>query len=545
MRCVSGQWVCPNSGQWAFRIAKVRLVQLKQDDTLGKYRIVRLLGLGGMGAVYLAHDEVIHRHVALKVLFGQFAADETFLSKLHAEARAIAAISHPHVLHINNVAEDAGVHFLDMEYAEGGSLADLLALDPIAPAQAVQILHEIASALSSCHLKGLIHRDVKPSNVLFDGIGVAKLSDFGLADALSTAATQSMQSGASGAFFGTPRYAPPEAWENRDATPAWDVYSLGVVAYELLANEPLFDVSSPLALLKQMMTHGVPSIRLKNEFLSPELANTVDHMLALDPAQRLRGGAAVVQALEQTPEFHESAGERPLRQPIFRLPPPVAEAHAPKSPKRRWLATLATSVLLALAVAVAVSFEGAWPRKLPAKPGSTHHVAAAADVNGTIFNCLFYSRMNNEPAAVLLDSRDNSYELSAVLDNSLWRGVLSRTNVKDTFDVSGHWAAYRDKSREVLHFGAFSGKAHWVVPHDVLTIHLTFQTAQGHNPWQETIELKRNHEGMTREDLAAKVLQSALLKPLLYDELLPRRLDWAGDLRDALKLHAQTKKGGV
>ncbi len=215
---------------------------------LGKYEIISALGRGAFATVHLAQDTVLHRKVALKILHPPLLVDPDFVRRFENDARAAAQLDHPHIVTVYELGQAEGRIFIAMQYLSGGSLADRLAdVGPLSFVDAVTAAVQIAGALDYAHALGFIHRDVKPTNVLFDARGDAVLADFGLV----TAAESSVIARSSvGGTVGTPAYIPPELWENQPAQPATDVYALACVFYEALTGEILFKGESSPAVMR-------------------------------------------------------------------------------------------------------------------------------------------------------------------------------------------------------------------------------------------------------------------------------------------------------
>src|SRR5215469_10371528 len=207
-------------------------VDSRVGTTFGKYNITRLLGKGGGGAVYEAYDTGKQRNVALKILAEEFSTNETFRTRFQRESQAAAILQEPHVIPIHDWGEIDGSLYIDMRLVRGQTLLDLIAEGPLAPSRAVAIVSQVAAALDAAHAEGLIHRDVKPQNIIVTPADFAYLVDFGIAEAsgetrLTTA----------GAQIGTLNYMAPERFRNPDSTAAVDVYSLACVLYEALTGE--------------------------------------------------------------------------------------------------------------------------------------------------------------------------------------------------------------------------------------------------------------------------------------------------------------------
>ena len=218
------------------------------EQTLGKYEIIEELGHGGFATVYRARDTTLEREVALKVLDPLLMRDEAFVARFQQEARAAASLEHPHIVPIYEVGEGDGRLFIAMRLVRGPSLAKRLATQGRFPwEETLDILRQVSDALAYAHEEDVIHRDIKPHNILLDERSGAMLSDFGFARLVGTSSlTQSL----SGGIVGTPAYIPPEIWEGVKATPATDVYALACVVYEMLTGEVLFGGETPMAVMR-------------------------------------------------------------------------------------------------------------------------------------------------------------------------------------------------------------------------------------------------------------------------------------------------------
>jgi serine/threonine protein kinase len=209
------------------------------DDELTDYTVRRLLGQGGMGAVYLAHHTTLDRDVAIKLLPAELAVDESFVRRFEREARSMARMDHPHIVKVHDFGRTrAGLPYLVMEYVDGCDLQRLIQQGQLTVAQALQLVTQICDALSYAHAAGIVHRDIKPSNVLIDRAGVIKIADFGLARPMNaglTAASRALTQ--SGAVLGTLEYMAPEQLMGKVADHRADIYALGVMLYELLTGD--------------------------------------------------------------------------------------------------------------------------------------------------------------------------------------------------------------------------------------------------------------------------------------------------------------------
>jgi serine/threonine-protein kinase len=261
----------------------------------GRYRLRSRLAAGGMGAVWAAEDLVLGREVAVKVLGEALATDHLAALRLRREARAAGRLVHPGIARVLDLGEDGGRPYLVMELLHGESLAARLArAGALAPAEAVRVVAAAADALEVAHRAGIVHRDVKPGNVFVTSEGEAKLLDFGIASAAGDTAVTG------GDVLGTAAYLAPERVLGHQATPAADVYALGVLLYELLAGRPPFagDTGTALAMAH---VHARPApLRAVAPQVPPALAAACEHAMAKDPAARPPSAAALAALLRAT-----------------------------------------------------------------------------------------------------------------------------------------------------------------------------------------------------------------------------------------------------
>ncbi|MFM1727888.1 serine/threonine-protein kinase [Prescottella soli] len=252
----------------------------------GRYRLRSKLGGGGMGAVWLAHDTLLDREVAVKQVTSTTGMDDAEAREVRnralREGRNAAQLSHEHAIAMYDVAVESGEPWLVMEYLPSRSLAEAMNLvDTLPPFEAAQIGAQIAAALTDAHAAGILHRDIKPGNILVadrgDALGIVKISDFGIARAKGDA-----PSGKAGVITGTPAYFAPEVARGDDPTEASDVFSLGATLYTVVEGQPPFGLDSdPIALL-----HRVAKAEIYRPSLSGPLTDTLLHMLEPDPARR-------------------------------------------------------------------------------------------------------------------------------------------------------------------------------------------------------------------------------------------------------------------
>ncbi len=252
-------------------------------DTLfdGRYRIQRKLGAGGMADVYLAEDQELGRRVAIKILNGRHANDDQFIERFRREAKNAAALNHPNIVSIYDRGEAEETYYIAMEFLDGRTLKELIVGRGAAPVNvAIEYARQILSALRFAHRHGIVHRDIKPHNVLVDGEGRVKVTDFGIARAGTSQMTEA------GSIVGTAQYLSPEQARGGEVDPRSDLYSLGIVLYELLTGKTPFDGETPVEIaMKHLSTAPKPPSKLRPD-VPPELDMVVMRALAKNPDDR-------------------------------------------------------------------------------------------------------------------------------------------------------------------------------------------------------------------------------------------------------------------
>jgi serine/threonine protein kinase len=281
-------------------------MSLTSGTRLGPYEIASRLGAGGMGEVYKARDTRLDRTVAIKILAEALAADPVFRERFIREGRAISQLSHPHICALHDIGDDHGIAFLVMEYLEGGTLADRLAKGPLPFDQALRIGIEITSALDRAHRAGIAHRDLKPGNIILTSSG-AKLLDFGLAKTSSPVGSDAAQSAtptmapdltARGTIVGTFQYMSPEQLEGQEADARADIFSFGVVLYEMLTGRKAFEGKTQANLIGEILKSEPPSIVSLIPSASPALDRLVQKCLAKDREARWQSARDLHDELE-------------------------------------------------------------------------------------------------------------------------------------------------------------------------------------------------------------------------------------------------------
>ncbi|HUS71196.1 MAG TPA: SUMF1/EgtB/PvdO family nonheme iron enzyme [Anaerolineae bacterium] len=308
------------------------------NTTLGKYRIMQELGRGGFAVVYKALDTSLDRTVALKVLKPHYLDEPEFVARFHQEARSAANLFHAHIVTIFEVGEVEGSHFIAMRYLEGQTLSQIIKQKgPLELKQALAIIEQIASALDHIHSHDLVHRDVKPSNIIVGDDGHATLTDFGI-----VRAADGTRYTTTGASMGTPEYMSPEQAEGQELDHSSDLYSLGVVAYEMLTGRVPFQADTPLAVLRGHADKSPP--RPTN--LNPELSHQVEEVLlkalAKDKAERFHSGHELAEAVGEATTAREQGAKESEAELVVagqvrdaeQAKRPVEEAGLPQTPRR-------------------------------------------------------------------------------------------------------------------------------------------------------------------------------------------------------------------
>ncbi|HVP75651.1 MAG TPA: protein kinase [Gaiellaceae bacterium] len=290
------------------------------DVIAGRYDLRERVGTGGMSTVYKAHDRLLERTVALKVLHPQYGSDTEPAQRFRHEARAVAQLSHRNIVTVIDRGESDGRQFIVLEYVDGENLKQLSGrCGPLPVRQALELTLQIADGLAFAHTRGIVHRDVKPQNVLVDAHGNAKVTDFGIARSLDAEHAMTL----TGTVLGTSAYLSPEQASGEPVTAATDVYALGVVLFELLTSEVPFPGENVVAVAMRHLHEPPPSLLERRRDVPLRLAAAVERALAKDPAQRfpsmeafaaeLRGCLAEPGGADEQPTLVVHAAPRPRR----------------------------------------------------------------------------------------------------------------------------------------------------------------------------------------------------------------------------------------
>lgn len=264
-------------------------------SNLGPYRILEQIGLGGMATVYKAYQPGMDRLVALKVLPAHYARDPHFVQRFEQEARIVAKLEHRNIVPIFSFGNEAGQAYLVMRYLQAGTVKDILVRGSLPLPDVAKLLSDVASALDYAHSQGIIHRDVKPSNVLVDKQGNAYLTDFGIAKVVESTLEMT-----GSAVLGTPAYMAPEQTLGKPVTPRTDEYSLGAMLYEMVVGKPPFEADTPLAIALMHVHEPLPLPRKLRPNLPEAIERIILKALAKEPADRYESAGELARAFAQT-----------------------------------------------------------------------------------------------------------------------------------------------------------------------------------------------------------------------------------------------------
>lgn len=289
-----------------------------------RYRLLELVGSGGMAVVYRGEDTLLQRPVAVKVLREGFAGDPAFLARFQREARSAANLDHPNIVTVYDVGQDGDRHYIVMEYVDGQDLKTLIRQKGfLSVDETLDITIQVCNGVGHAHKAGIIHCDVKPQNVLMTTDGRAKVTDFGIARALSESGITESET-----VWGSPLYFSPEQAAGEPPTPASDVYSIGVVMYEMLSGTLPFQAEKPAALALMHMREEPPPLAGRNPQVPPQLEWIVRKVLAKEPAVRYRTAEQLAHVLN---EYRKHSEQLTGWQPAVPSPPlamPAARSHA-------------------------------------------------------------------------------------------------------------------------------------------------------------------------------------------------------------------------
>ena len=332
-------------------------VEFEIPNPFGRYTIARLLGRGGMGAVFLAHDTHLDRPVALKIPTISGTPTPAQKERFFREARAVSAIRHPNICPVHDVGEELGVLYLTTSFIDGHPLATMLERGPLSPEKAVELVRKVSQAMQAAHAHGTVHRDLKPANIMIDRNGEPVVMDFGLArrtswadDSREPGSDQPQAQGLTqfGSVLGTPAYMPPEqARGDVDAIgPQSDVYALGVILFELLTGRRPFMADDTAELIQKIVTDPPPKLTEFYPWMDAKLENACLKALAKSPSERFATMAELDRALKEAIEPNLVAPP-PL--------PPKRRAASPPPKRTRWVTPMTCLLVTLSALTVCVA----------------------------------------------------------------------------------------------------------------------------------------------------------------------------------------------
>jgi len=316
---------------------------------VGRYRIVKEIGRGSMGVVYKAEDPNLDLVVALKVLRQDRLTNEPFVRRFLSEAKALGRLDHPNIVRVFNVDQDGDTVYIAMEYVEGESLVTLMKKEPFTPVSIAEFGATVAEALDSAHQKGIVHRDVKPGNILFKADGRAKITDFGIAHIEDPSMAEQTQAGE---ILGTPAYMSPEQVLSRPVDGRSDIFSLGIILYELATGRRPFAGEGMSAIFSAITQDEPPEVVTINRDVPKALSDVIMACLRKEPGKRYANGRELAKA---------------LRDSIRENKPPEREAETGggKGPRK----SLFTAIIIAVALCAAgIAFYMVTQRKPAPRP---------------------------------------------------------------------------------------------------------------------------------------------------------------------------------
>lgn len=495
---------------------------------IGKYSILRELGRGGMGEVYLAEDTLLGREVALKRLLPIFAEDEEFVARFKREARAISRLTHPSIVSIHSLDWINGILVLDMEYVNGTSLMRLFQDSVITPQFTALLAADLLSALVECHEEGIVHRDIKPSNILLTESMQAKLVDFGIATALADSNAAQLREGRSTTVvLGTPRFMAPEAWDGAEVTPAWDMFSLGVVLYECLTGEVAFKGTTTSALAKQITNEPLPKIANRRPDVSVQLAHLVDRLVMIDPAQRCVSAREALSLLDGAPELKASPTTATVRRSTAKTLSRVLGGGfrslgiSGAAGRRRLRQGF---VLIAVVAALAGVF--AVRDRIGTLLAGSVTSKAPALINVRLED-RFYSALALEGDGdrewhwwITPGNEEGTESLIAYSSMGLMQAQLRSSG--DEVEITGEWAGYRSRTTKRFEQGPVTGTGRWQSERASMAVTLSFVSASQRSMNHIGFSVGRDEKTSDRRAFLEGIESAEYLPRLLYFDMVPR-----------------------
>jgi len=502
---------------------------------LGKYKLLKELGNGGMGTVFLAEDQELGRNIALKVLRPLLGADGEFVSRFKTEARSVAAITHPNVVRINSFECINGHHVIDMEYIEGCNLKEALGREVPVPALVLSLVSGVVQGLAACHANGIVHRDVKPQNILIAMSGRVVLTDFGIAAAYSEHMRAAMsRSSSTTCFIGTPRYAPPEAWERAEPSPAWDVYSLGLILYEALSGEEVYSGESPFEILRAM--HEKPEVAdpEKLSHLPQALSELIRAMCASKPERRPKDALEVLKSLQEIPEYKDAISNTDVTlsypYPVFRRPNKIIST-AKKYAWQSVAVLMLFGILVATVVDIRLNGGSALIQRL-SSPFSSPFDSTAEQIavwQAYSANTLRESTFNVTGLTWTINGDVGAAQKALVFDDSRLMYLKLNPVSGENFSVAGNGGGYTLPGGIGFREISITGNGRWT-GNDSAFMTLDFKAGDTGEKWEWVGTLDASEVYSPGRDSLFALERADAPQAILSRELLPRQREWAKEV---------------
>lgn len=507
-----------------------------------KYHVIRELGRGGMGVVYLAEDRQLRRRVALKVLYDYLNRDRAFVERFQEEACSVSTLHHPNIVCVHGLERSGEIIAIDMEFVEGVSL-DQVTL--VTPHIAASIARDVLGGLAACHHIGVVHRDIKPSNILVGQSGQAKITDFGLATAYASHIEATMHGNTSSGFYmGTPRYMPIQAWEGNDPEPFWDLYSFGVVLHELVSGRTAFPGANPIEVMRRQLTESLPRLNAIDNNVSSEFSELVDFLLAASREQADEVSAVnALDRLRKTPEY------RTLNEvdnvTTLALPPALIKKRKSGSKSttafswRQVVPVLGLAVFIALAIYVTAFLStdrAVEPAPTPPVAVSEPAPASAASLANdttTLFFDVSAINSNQLVSATWMVETDNTgqpHRITVLSPLELWVLTVGEEVSGNRKAVRGFWGGGLSTANRTGQHGTISGFLLWEPGSGRLASHASRVRNRDNTSTDFSLVGQLKDEPYDRIAFIRELEANSLLQGLLYRELLTRALPWAAEV---------------
>ncbi len=524
---------------------------VSQQRKMGKYTLLRELGRGGMGVVYLAEDEQLRRLIALKVLSPAMATDDGFQERFRNEARLVSSLMHPNIVYVNSLDRIDESLLIDMEYVDGRSVAELQQDSVISVSWALEMTRQILEGLAACHALGVVHRDLKPANVMVAADGRTKIADFGIATALATATNRDIsRRSTTGALFGTPQYVAPEAWDGAEATQKWDLYAVGVMLHELLSGGSLIATMSPLQIARDLALGIQPLDSKAIDGISPELSELLHQLTAIDPAERPDDALEVQRRLVEVPEFVDVKGGEASTIQISVKPNSPFRSSLKRPAIWRTISFVSAVALFVVAAGWAIWFQASRNSEpVPETKGQAARpvllqeqltglpdaatIANSWRVSSAVIEGIYTLRSMNsaeeETITLLLERKSDGTHFIVSSEYAVWSGTITPGS-DGQFSLSGEWGGYGNPYGTSIRYGTVRGSGAWMDGKEGLVLNTTLQNLRDNSERSTSYAggLADSTYSDTRFYLNLEAEQG--VQTLLVNDLVPRGLNWARSL---------------